>query len=132
MVFPNIGLEMDWTIIIHAENQYAEIVTSGVADNRGSLEMAKAIPIALSNYRIKKVLIDHRNISTVAGNVADVHSRPKKFPQIGVILGIKVAEVVKPEHEMFFKFLEMVCVKRGFKFSVFNDKETALDWLLST
>lgn len=123
---------MDWKITIDKEKQYAEIVTSGVADKAGSLEMAIALPLALKEHKIKKVLIDHRNIYSVIGNAADVYSRPKQFPDIGVVPGIWVAEVVKPEHAEFFKFLELVCLNRGYKFSVFNDKKIALDWLLNS
>jgi len=51
---------MEWTITLNEESQYAEIVTSGIADRDGSLAMAKAISIALSKTKIKKMLIDHR------------------------------------------------------------------------
>ena len=39
---------MKWTITSNEEEQYAEIVTSGVADKDGSLAMAKAISTALN------------------------------------------------------------------------------------
>jgi hypothetical protein len=127
-----IGTDMEWTIRIGEERQYVEIVTSGIADKGGSLDMAKAIALALSTYKIKKILVDHGNIYSVLGNAIDVYSRPKQFQEFGVIHGIKVAEVIKPEHKEFFKFLETVCVNRGYTFSIFNDKETALEWLLNT
>jgi hypothetical protein len=123
---------MEWTITINEENQYIEVVTSGIADSNGSLDMAKAIPLAISNYKIKKILINHSNVTSVSGKVADVYSRQNQFQDIGVARGIKIAEVVKPEHKDFFKFFELVCVNRGFSFSVFNEKESALDWLLNS
>jgi hypothetical protein len=125
-----VGINMEWTITIKEENQYGEIVTSGVADRSGSLDMAKAIAIALSKNKIKKVLIDHKNINSVSGETVEVYQRPKQFKEIGVIHGIKVAEVVKPEHKEFFNFLETVCVNRGYAFSIFNDQKSALEWLL--
>jgi hypothetical protein len=124
------GTDMDWTIRIDEERQYAEIATGGIADKDGSLDMAKAIALALSSHRISKILVDHRNIHSVSGDVVDVYSRPKQFQEMGVIHGIKIAEAIKPEHKEFFKFFETVCVNRGYSFSIFYDKETALEWLL--
>jgi hypothetical protein len=123
---------MEWTIILNEENQYAEIVTSGIADRDGSLHMVKAICIALSKKKIKKVLIDHRNISTVLGRTLEIYDRPVEFKEIGVITGIKVAEIVKPEHKQFFTFLETVCMNRGYMFSISIDHKSALDWLLQS
>lgn len=123
---------MEWTITLNEESQYAEIVTSGIADRDGSLAMAKAISIALSKTKIKKMLIDHRNISTVSGSTTEIYSRPKEFKEIGVIQDIKVAEVVKPEHKEFFNFLETVCVNRAYRFSIFDDRKSALEWLLNS
>ena len=46
---------MEWTITVNEDNQYVEVVTSGVADSDGSLNMAKAIPLALTDFCRKKV-----------------------------------------------------------------------------
>jgi hypothetical protein len=121
---------MEWTISLGEDKHYAEVVTSGIADNDGSLAMVKAISTALSETNIKRVLIDHRNISKVSGGIVDVYNRPKAFEEIGVFQDIKVAEVVKPEHRKFFDFLETVCVNRGYDFSIFEDETDALEWLL--
>ncbi|MGD9368880.1 MAG: hypothetical protein PVH87_24465 [Desulfobacteraceae bacterium] len=123
---------MEWTITLNEENQYAEIVTCGIADRDGSREMAKEISMALSKAKIKKILIDHRNISAVSGEAAEIYDRPKEFKEIGAVQGIKVAEVVKADHKAFFHFLETVCVNRGYLFSIFDDKKSALGWLLSS
>ena len=82
--------------------------------------------------RITKALIDHRNISAISGSAAEIYRRPMEFKEIGVMQGIKVAEVVKPEHKEFFNFLETVCVNRGYGFSIFYDREPALEWLLKS
>ena len=121
---------MKWAIQINEKERYIEIITSGTADGKGSLDMAKSISSLLNEKKMRRVLIDHRNINSVSGGAVDVYSRPKEFPEIGVTHRIKVAEVVKPEHVEFFKFLEVVCVNRGYTFSTFSEKEPALDWLL--
>jgi hypothetical protein len=46
------------------------------------------------------------------------------------VFGLALAEVIKPEHKDFFEFLETVFVNRGFKFAVFENRNSALEWLL--
>jgi len=123
-------MNMEWTLTLHEEDRYAEVKTGGIADRDGSLLMAKAISGALQEKKIKKILIDHRHITSVSGTTIDVYHRPMEFEKIGVVPGIKVAEVVKPQHKEFFNFFELVCVNRGYIFSVFYDKQSALEWLL--
>ena len=121
---------MEWTINLDQENRYAEIVTAGIADRDGSLAMAKAAAAAMSKNKIKKMLIDHRNIDMIAGSTTAIYQRPKEFNDMGMMPSIKVAEVVKPEHEEFFNFLATVCLNRGYRFSIFYDRTAALEWLL--
>ena len=110
---------MEWEITIHKDHKYIEIITGGVLDKDGSMEMAKTIAETMRHHRITKALIDHRNVSDVSGKIIDVYERPKLFRLIGVILGIKIAEIVNPDHIKHFRFLETVCINRGYKFSVF-------------
>ena len=121
---------MEWEITIHKDYKYVEIVTKGVADNQGSIEMAKSIAETMRHNRMTKALIDHRNITSVSGSAVEVYERPKLFKIIGMLLGIKIAEVINPDHLEHFKFLETVCINRGYKFSVFFDRTNALEWLL--
>jgi hypothetical protein len=121
---------MDWSIVIHDEGRYAEVITSGLADKDGSLDMARAISQTMRTHRITKVLIDHRNVDRVTGNTFEIYDRPKIFPLLGVILRIKIAEIIRPEHLEHFKFLETVCRNRGYKVAVFQNKDKALAWLL--
>lgn len=120
---------MEWKISLHAENRYIEIVTSGIADKDGSLNMAKTISTTLRQYKYTRVLVDHRGIESVSGDTVDIYDRPKLFRIIGVMLGIKIAEIIKPEYVEHFRFLETVCLNRGYRFSIFYDSQSALDWL---
>ena len=122
-----IGINMEWTITLDEENKYAAIVTRGIADRDGSLEMAKEISMILGKEKIKRILVDHRNISSVSGKPVDIYSRPKEFKEIGAIPGIIVAVVVKSDYKAFFRFFETVCVNRGYVFSTFDDKKSALE-----
>jgi hypothetical protein len=121
---------VEWKIVVNDEPRYIEVITSGIADNDDSLEMAKAITSTMRTNRITKALIDHRNVVSVTGNVVDIYERPKLFKIIGAILKIKIAEIINPEHLEHFHFLETVCVNQGYQISIFQDKEQALAWLL--
>jgi hypothetical protein len=122
---------MNWKIVVHDEDKYIEVITSGVADRDGSLDMAKAISQTMRAHRINKALIDHRNVESVTGSTMDVYHRPKVFRLIGVVLRIKIAEIIKPEHVEHFKFFERVCLNQGYHLAVFQDKDEALAWLLA-
>ncbi len=120
---------MEWETTIH--RNYIEIVTHGIAGKEKSLEMAKALTITMRRNKSTRVLIDHRNLEAISGATIDVYERPTLFRVIGVILGIRIAEVIKPDHQEHFRFLETVCRNRGFQFSIFYEKEQALRWLLT-
>jgi hypothetical protein len=121
---------MEWKIVINNEYKYIEVITSGIADKDSSLNMVKTITNTMKTNRIMKALIDHRNVVSVTGNTTDIYNRPKIFRIIGIILRIRIAEIIKPEHLKHFKFFETVCVNQGYQISIFQDKEEALSWLL--
>jgi hypothetical protein len=121
---------MDWKILVNDEFKYVEVITGGIADKDESLNMAKAITHVMKTNRITKALIDHRNLESVTGNIFDIYDRPGLFRIIGIILRIKIAEIIKSEHLEHFKFLETVCVNQGYRMAAFQEKEKALAWLL--
>jgi hypothetical protein len=92
--------------------------------------MAKIITETMRQNRITRVLIDHRKIEGVSGGIIDIYDRPKLLKVIGIILGIKIAEVIKPEHKKHFGFFETVCINQGFKILIFQERLPALEWLL--
>jgi len=122
---------MQWEIVIHGEQGYAEVVTNGVADKDGSLLMVRALAQAMQSHGLTKVLIDHRKIERVVGTTLDIYDRPSAFPAMGQTLQISIAELIRPEHWDHFRFFETVCRNRGFQVSVFMDQEEALAWLLA-
>jgi hypothetical protein len=122
---------MEWEIVIHGQDGYVEVVTGGIADQDGSLAMAKTISQTMRTNRITRALIDHRNLERVVGHTADIYNRSKIFRLIGVILHIRIAEIIKPEHLEHFRFFETVCRNQGYQLSIFQDKDLALFWLLA-
>ena len=127
---PNIGAQMEWEIRIHNEEKYMEVITKGVADKDGSLNMAKTITETMQQHRITRVLIDHRNIESVSGKIIEIYDRPKLLRVVGIIMGVKIAEIIKLDHIKHFSFFETVCINQGFKISIFRESMPALEWLL--
>jgi hypothetical protein len=121
---------MEWTIVSREDDGYVSVVTRGVADQTGSLEMAHALTDVMRRHRLTNVVIDHRGVGRVEGLPSDVYDRPKIFRAIGASPGIRVAELIRAEHADHFAFFETVCRNQGFQFSVFTNEDEALDWLL--
>ena len=127
---PSDGVKMEWETRIHNEEKYLEVITTGAADKEGSLNMAKIIKETMQRHRITKALIDHRGVESVSGEIIEIYDRPKLFIIMGVILGVRIAEIIKPEHVKHFRFFETVCINQGFKVSIFQERSSALEWLL--
>ncbi len=121
---------MKWDIKIHNEEKYLEVITSGIADKIGSLHMASVVKETMQKYRMTKVLIDHRNITDVSGEIIDIYDRPKILRLLGLVLGVKIAEIIKPEHVKHFSFFETVCLNQGFRVAIFQEDSPAREWLL--
>jgi hypothetical protein len=102
---------------------------TGVANETSSLEMAKSILKTMLEHDALLCLIDHSAISSVSGKVANIYYRPQELRRIGVPSTIRIAEVVLPAHEEHFGFFETVCRNNGFNFRIFNDRESAVQWL---
>jgi hypothetical protein len=120
---------MEWTIYFLSDQQIVVIQTHGVADETSSLEMAKNISKTMAQYKTTRCLVDHSDISSVSGNIVEIYHRPQELGEIGVTSKIKIAEVVLPAHKEHFGFLETVCLNRGFSFCMFDDRESAIQWL---
>ena len=120
---------MEWTISFLPDQQIVVIQTHGIADEVSSIGMAKTILEVMTQYKALRCLIDHSAISSVSGSTAEIYYRPNRFVGIGVPFNVKIAEVVLPAHREHFGFLETVCRNRGFNFCMFDDRESAIQWL---
>jgi hypothetical protein len=121
---------MEWKLIIHKEARFIDVITQGVAEKSGSLIMAKYIMEAMRTNGVTKALIDHRNITGVSRDTDEIDNRPKILKLIGLILGVKIAEIIRPEHIGHIKYFETVCKNQGFKLSIFQEPKEAMEWLL--
>jgi hypothetical protein len=121
---------MEWTVSLLSDQRIVVIQTQGVADETSSLEMAKSLSQIMILYKSTRLLIDHSALHSVSGDTFKVYYRPQEFHEIGVPFKVRLAEVVLPAHKDHFGFLETVCRNRGFNFSIFDDRESAIQWLM--
>ena len=121
---------MEWTVSFLPDEQIVVIQTHGVADEAGSLEMAKSIARTMSEYNAERCLIDHSGIHSVSGAVIKIYYRPQELREVGIPSKVRIAEVVLPAHKAHFDFFETVCRNRGFDFRIFNERESAIQWLV--
>jgi hypothetical protein len=120
---------MKWTVSFLEEQKIVVIQTRGVADGPGSLEMAQTISKTMAPSQAKLCLIDHSALESVSGGPGEIYYRPKGLTDMDVPTGVKIAEVVLAAHREHFRFLETVCRNRGFDFRIFDDRESAIQWL---
>jgi hypothetical protein len=122
-------LRMEWTVSFLPDQQIVVIKTQGTADETSSIEMAKSISKTMIENQTTRCLIDHSAISSVSGNVVKIYHRPQELRKVGVASTVKIAEVVLPVHKAHFGFLETVCRNNGFDFCIFDEQESAIQWL---
>ncbi len=120
---------MEWTVSFLPEQQIVVIQTQGIADEASSLGMSKNISKIMIEHKSTRCLIDHTAISSVSGSVFNIYRRPQELREAGVSSQVRIAELVNPDHKAHFGFLETVCRNNGFDFCIFNDQETAIQWL---
>jgi hypothetical protein len=121
---------MEWTVSFLPDKKIVVIQTYGVVDETSSIEMSKIISKTMAIHLASRCLIDHSAISSVSGNTIEIYYHPNKLIKLGIpFLKIKIAEVVLPAHKERFGFLETVFRNRGFDFRIFDDRESAINWL---
>ncbi len=123
---------MEWTTAAHDKEGFVEITTTGIADGEGSMKMAIALAEVMRTHRCNKALIDHRNVEFIIGDTKAYDTRPRAFRGAGPAVGIKIAEIIRPEHLGHFQYLKTIFEQMGHKVSVFQDRDEALAWLLAT
>lgn len=122
---------MEWVVSFLSDQQIVVIQTHGVADEAGSLEMAKIIAKTMAEYSAERCLIDHSAINSVSGSVVKIYYRPQELREVGIPSKVRVAEIILPAHKAHFDFLETVCRNRGFDFRIFHTRKPAIQWLVS-
>jgi hypothetical protein len=120
---------MEWTTSFIPEQQIVVFQTHGVANGESSLEMVNSIVKTMSQNKVLRCLIDHSALSSVSGSAVDIYYRPQKLREMGVPPQVKIAEIVLPAHREHFVFLETVFRNRNMQFCIFNDRESAIQWL---
>jgi hypothetical protein len=120
---------MEWSISFLPDAHIIVVQTEGIVNESDTLNMAKDVKKAMVQYKASGCLIDHSSIKSVTGSIVKTYYRPEELSGMGVPRNIRIAVVAPQEHKGHFNFLETVCRNRGFDFSLFENRETAIEWL---
>ena len=120
---------MEVAISYLPEDQIVVVKTHGDADAKSSSEMVQSIMLAMKEHRSIRCLLDHTEINFISGKTIEVFNRAEEIKNTGMPLNVKLAAVIPEKFKDHFRFLETVCVNRGISFQVFNQKESAVNWL---
>lgn len=126
---------MEWTVDYQAEHRILFVKTEGVADRQSILGMIQTIKERMEAHQVGRCLIDHRAITAVQGGTGEIYNHveeiiKKSRRSFQLAYAIKIVEVIRPEHEDHFRFLETVFRNRGFEFTVVHDYDAALRLLI--
>jgi hypothetical protein len=114
------------------EDQMVIVKTHGDADAQSSGEMVKSIFMTMQKYRCFRCLLDHTEIRFVSGKTLEVFNRPEQMKNTGMPLNVKLAAVIPENYRDHFSFLETVCLNRGISYRVFENRNSAINWLKSS
>lgn len=100
---------------------------SGLYEFTSNTQLLEKLVQELSKHQSKKCLIDYRSADVIL-NVTVSFNRPNKFKELGIDNNTKGAVVFKKltKESLFY---ENVCQNRGWNMRVFDNYETAMDWL---
>ncbi len=121
---------MPWTLETKDGGQLLEVVYDGTFDALQLRDATLEIVDALLAKGIQRLLLDchqaHFNVPTVA-----VYQLPELYDAKGLSRQVRAA-VVRPHdgyHVEIFEFYEDVCRNRGYFVMLFDDAESARQWL---
>jgi hypothetical protein len=120
---------MEWTISFLPETQIVVYKTQGVANGKSSFKMVENIAKTMTEYKAVRCLIDHTSLRSVSSRTEDIYSRPKEIREIGIPPELKIASIVLPSQREYFWFLKTVLRNRNIQYNLFNDRESAIQWL---
>jgi hypothetical protein len=123
---------MEVNITYVPEDQMVIVKTFGDADAQSSGEMIKSIFMTMQKHKCFRCLLDHTEIHFVSGKTLEVFNRPEQMKNTGMPLNVKLAAVIPPLYKDHFCFLETVCLNRGISYRVFENRNSAINWLKSS
>jgi len=119
---------MKYKISLSEDGTYVKIRVFEVITENLEREFAeKAIQDARQND-IKRFLVDVRGTSNVASSVEQYLFGYKAMNQFGLERGSKIA-ILAGENDNSHNFIETVLVNAGYRCRIFQDEETAVQWL---
>ena len=119
---------MKWSLSFLSDENIIFIETEGDASVADLNAMAVEINTAIIKYNTKYLLLDHRKI-VLELSMLDLLERPVALKKIGIPQDAVSAEIVPDTAFPGFKFYESVSKNYGYNVSVFQEMDSARQWI---
>lgn len=122
---------MNWRFLHNTTDKILILKTDGVLDISSANKMrTEGIElIRQNNYMC--CLLDHSQAKGVTLSTLEIYNLPKRYKELNVPHGFRMAVVVSDSMRTDLDFYETVCRNNGYLVSIFFDKESAMNWLKS-
>jgi len=122
---------MSYEYTITPQDGYLLYITSGVLDDVESLLACTGIALQEAMAKECNLLIDDRRLTINLSNL-DATLTGEHLAEIDLqVMGIRIASVQSPENMELGRMFETVLTNRSLVFKVFEDRESAINWLNS-
>lgn len=121
---------MSYNLTIEKKGDVLWVTATGMRSLETVISMSKDIMAACAEQKVRRVLIDVRELKErmKMGEIYEISD--KYFPKIrdrSVITHSAIVDLKEFEHE--YKFFETVAMNRGFNLRLFSDPDEAVEWL---
>ena len=118
---------MPWVIGYDESTRILTITTSDFYDSTVARQMLGELKHALTHHGAHRVLIDQQK-AEIRLTFSDLINRTDLYKAIGIPPSTKTALVFRVIVDDY-RFLEDVCVNRGYQLKIFDNFENAVRWL---
>ncbi|MCX6640784.1 MAG: hypothetical protein NTW14_09930 [bacterium] len=118
---------MSWTVEFVEDLGVVLARTEGKYDAKIGIEMLKEVNPLLREHSTNRLLIDLR-LAELQFSVADLFNRPDEYLELGLDRRLRTGLIFRELNENR-RFLETVCVNRGYNLKVFEDYDQAVQWV---
>lgn len=123
---------MSYDLTIEKKDDILWVTATGTRSMETVLGMSKDILTACVEKKVKKVLVDVRELegrlSTIEGYEISNQHFPKMRDSSKITHGA-IVDIDLKEYEDSYRFFETVAVNRGFMLRIFSDPDQAIAWL---
>jgi anti-anti-sigma regulatory factor len=121
-------------IKIYKIKDFIRTTQTGNIDIKRSKEIVRELAKVAGSHADHNILIDLRETTVSVSNIVDILEVAREFGSSGSSFKNKIANIVPDDHErMVIAHRFKACMDmQGFEYEIFNDYESAIEWLSET